>query len=508
MLNDIIPARHKLWWHYPGLRTLNLLLLCAIVTDITNGYDGSMLNGLQILPEWRNFFGRPTGSRLGSITNGVRYGQLGALFISAPLIQRLGRKKPIAIGSAVLLVGVILQSAAQNYGTFVAGRFLIGFGNTIQTTACPILISELSHPSQRTQMVGIMNSTGSLGQLMAAWITFGTASIVGSWSWRLPSALQAASSLFQMILCIFVPESPRWLVEHNRIPEARRILQKYHAEGDSDFPLLQFEMVEIERTIEEEKIQAVTSWKEWIRTHANRHRLFIVVTAGFIIQWCGNAVLSNYLHLILVNIGIKSNRTQLLINGGISLNGFFWGNFFSLFVDRIGRRPLWLIGMAGMCLSLTVITILGSFQAKEKFSSSLGWSAVAMWFVFGAFYKMPAPMVNSYIAEVAPYNLRAKAFVIFGFGDALSNLFSGYVNPIALAAIGWKYWLVWVFVLVSNFTIIYFFYPETKNLALEEVSRVFDHVPSAESDGGEAGSERHEKSSVDGIEVRNLDMSE
>lgn len=321
-----------------------------------------MLNGLQILPEWRSFFQHPTGSRLGSITNGVRYGQLGALFIAAPLIQRLGRKKPIAIGSAILLVGVVLQVAAQNYATFVAGRFLIGFGNTIQTTACPILISELSHPSQRTQMVGIMNSTGSFGQLMAAWITFGTASIVGSWSWRLPSALQAVSSLFQMILSIWVPESPRWLVEHNRTSEARQILQKYHAEGDSASPLLQFEMKEIARTIEEEKIQAVTSWKEWIRTHANRHRLFIVVTAGFIIQWCGNAVLSNYLHLILVNIGIKSNRTQLLINCGIALNGMFWGNFFSMFVNRMGRRPLFLVSLFPIILCSPFVRKLRAWE--------------------------------------------------------------------------------------------------------------------------------------------------
>src|ERR1700678_3358667 len=117
-----------------------------------------MLNGLQILPEWRTFFGNPTGSRLGSISNGVRYGQIGALFVTAPLIQRLGRKKPITFGSAILLVGVVLQTVSQNYAMFVVSRLLIGFGNTIQTTACPILISELSHPSQRTQMVGIMNS--------------------------------------------------------------------------------------------------------------------------------------------------------------------------------------------------------------------------------------------------------------------------------------------------------------------------------------------------------------
>lgn len=83
-------------------------------------------------------------------------------------------------------------------------------------------------------------------------------------------------------------------------------------------------------------------------------------------------------------------------------------------------------------------------------------------------------MVDSYIAEVSPYELRAKAFVVKQFGDAGANLFSGYVNPIALAAIGWKYYIVWCCVLISNFLIIYFFYPETKNLSLEEVGQMFD----------------------------------
>jgi len=406
-----------------------------------------MLNGLQIIPEWRSYFGNPSGSRLGSITNGLRYGQLGALFVTTPLIQRLGRKKPIAIGSAILLIGVILQSAAQNYRTFVAARFLIGFGNTIQSTACPILLSELAHPSQRTQLVGVMQCTGSLGQFLAAVITLGTARLVGSsWTWRLPSSLQAVPSLFQIMLCIFVPESPRWLVEKNRVAEAHRILCKYHAEGNERSILPQFEMAEIERTIEMEKAQAVTSWMEWVRTPANSRRCFIVVTAGFIIQWCGNAVLSYYLHLVLESIGITVKKTQLIINAAKALNGFFWGNVFAQLIEHIGRRPLFLIGMGGMLFALSMVTTLTSIRshldASNPSLAALGKATVSMFFLFDIFYKMPAPMLNSYIAEVAPYHLRTKAFVIFAFGDALANLFSGYVNPIGLAAIGWKYWIV------------------------------------------------------------------
>jgi MFS family permease len=125
----------------------------------------------------------------------------------------------------------VLQTAAQNYAMFVVGRILIGFGNTMQQTTCPIFISELAYPSQRAQIVGFMISTGSLGSLIAAWITYGTAFIAGSWCWRLLSALQAMSSVFQLTLCFFVPKSPRWLVHNNCREEAIEILTKYYAEG-------------------------------------------------------------------------------------------------------------------------------------------------------------------------------------------------------------------------------------------------------------------------------------
>jgi len=115
-VRDVLPKRDKMWWRYPNLLKLNLLLTCAIVSDITNGYDGSMLNGLQIIPAWRHYFGNPTGQRLGTITNGVRFGQLASLAIISPLLHHYGRRIPIAIGSAILLVGVVLQTTAQSYG--------------------------------------------------------------------------------------------------------------------------------------------------------------------------------------------------------------------------------------------------------------------------------------------------------------------------------------------------------------------------------------------------------
>ncbi|KAH8549474.1 general substrate transporter [Umbelopsis sp. PMI_123] len=476
MLRDIIPKRDKMWWHYPALRTLNLLLICAIITDVTNGYDGSMLNGLQIIEDWQTYFNNPSGSILGVISNGTRFGQIGSLFVSATLIQRFGRRRPIAIGSAILMLGVILQTAAQNTAMFVVGRVLIGFGNGIQTTACPILVSELSYPSQRTKITGFMNSTGSLGSLLAAAITFGTATMTtSSWSWRLPSLLQALSSIVQFTLSFYVPESPRWLVHNNRREEAWKILVKYHAEGDEDSELLKFQMDEIDEAIAREKAQALTSWMEWFRTSGNRHRFFIVLTVGFLIQWCGNALISYYLHLVLISIGITNTTTQLIINLFINVNGLFFGILFSFFIDRFGRRPMFFMGLSGMFCAFLILTILTAINQNTNYANpAVGQASVAMIFLFGAFYKMPGPMCPSYVAEVSPYDLRAKAFVVNGFADAAANVFNGFANPVALAAIKWKYYIVWCCLLITNMLLVYFFYPETKGLSLEEVSTKFD----------------------------------
>ena len=189
LLNQVY-KRDKFWWHYPGLRTLNLILLGAICCDVTNGYDGSMLNGLQILPQWQKFFDHPTSSTLGLIANGTRIGQCGAIFVVAPIIQKFGRRWPIVYGSALMLLGVALQTAAQNMPMFVIGRVIIGFGNNIQQTASAVLLAETTHPSQRPAVLGIMNTTGSLGQILAAWVSFsGTCPLYASNTCRSPLAL-------------------------------------------------------------------------------------------------------------------------------------------------------------------------------------------------------------------------------------------------------------------------------------------------------------------------------
>ena len=423
-----------------------------------------MLNGLQLLESWQEYFGNPEGAKLGLIAAGNRLGQFGSLIIIAPLIQKLGRRWPILIGSSIVLLGVALQTAAQNRTMFIMGRVVLGFGNNIQQSCCIILISEVAHPDHRPQLTGLTNSVGSIGQIMAAWITYGSASVPGSWSWRLPSLLQAVSSIFQMIMVWFMPESPRWLIGTGREQEARRILTKYHAEGVEDSDIVRFEMTQIQKTLQPDKAK-YSSWMEWFRTPANRHRFLIILTLPWMMQWTGNGIISYYLGLLLESVGITEEDTKLKINGGLTITGFVWAILWSLNMDRIGRRKLLLTAMGGIFCALVILTVLSGINQAHDFSMPrLAAGAVAMVWVHQAFYKMAAPTKDPYFMEVSPYSLRAKTAAVTQFGDAGANVFNGFVNPIGLDIIKWRYYLVWVCLVMSHFVIIYLFFPEVSGV--------------------------------------------
>ena len=95
-LKDVIPQRSKPWWKDMRLIQLNTLLLCALLTQTAQGFDASMINGMQALPEWIQFFGHPKGARLGAMTFGPTGGVLISILISAQLCDKFGRRYPVA----------------------------------------------------------------------------------------------------------------------------------------------------------------------------------------------------------------------------------------------------------------------------------------------------------------------------------------------------------------------------------------------------------------------------
>lgn len=213
-------------------------------------------------------------------------GQLVALPFCAWFCDHFGRRPGLIVGAFILLVGVALQGGAQNTGMFIAARGVLGVGLALNITAAPLLVMELAYPSQRAPLVSIYNSLWGLGSLVAAWTTYGTFRLGDDWAWRVPSLLQALSSVAQLLLGWWcVEESPRWLVAQERDDEARRLLVKYHADGDACDPIVAWELEEIRTALRlESEASQATSYLSFFKTPGNRRRFWIVLAVSFFSQ--------------------------------------------------------------------------------------------------------------------------------------------------------------------------------------------------------------------------------
>lgn len=465
----------KPWFLTPHLVKLNLLLLSGLLSQATSGFDGSMLNGLQSLPQWADYFEHPKGSRLSAIANGTIFGVLAAMFVASWICEKFGRRYPLTFGSGIMIIGSILQGAAQNYAIFVIARLIIGFGLGIVQVCAPLLVSETTFPSHRGKMTAIWDSSWPLGSLIASWVTFGTFHIPSTWSWRIPSILQGLPSLIQFVLSLMVPESPRWLIYNDRNEDAFKVLTKYHAGGDLNSELVRFEISEIAATIELEKLHGTGSWKEWIITKGNIRRLARVVPLSFAIQWCGNGITSYYLTILLNTIGITSSKTQLIINGCLSITGFVIAIICALSIDRFGRRTLFIFAFSGMLTAFLIWTILSAINQERDFKDKkLSQGVVAMLFIFMVAYHFAAPTVPTYIMEISKYSLRSKASMLYQLCGNLAGVFNTFANPVAMEAIEWKYYIVYCCLLAVYLILTILYIPETKGRTLEEVSILFD----------------------------------
>ena len=317
-LASVLPQDKKSWYTRGYLLKLNFIIISLVQFSSCNGYDGSIMNGLQALPSWHKFMNNPVGAWLGFI-NAIYWLGCG---VTAPLAaivaNKYGRKLGIYIGYLFLVLGVALQASAQNSTMFVLARLFLGCASGFYGNTVPLLINEIAYPTHRGVLSALFNCGWYIGSIIAAFVTFGTRNYVDSWGWRIPSLLQILLPVIALPGLIMCPDSPRWLIASGRNEEARQVLLTYHTGGDSNAALLNYEIVEIESTIAAEKAaKESASYGDMIRTKGNRWRLAITISLAIFSQWSGNGVVSYYLALVLTTVGITDVSDQLLISAGM-----------------------------------------------------------------------------------------------------------------------------------------------------------------------------------------------
>ncbi|KAH8879272.1 hexose transporter protein [Thozetella sp. PMI_491] len=472
---DIPNNTAQFWWKDPSLRLNVFYCLGSLLCPFYLGYDQSLLNGLQALPQWAEYFNSPSGSWLGLISACIFLPGVLLGFPAAWICGTFGRKWCVIVGSVILLAGGVWNALSGNTIQYLVSRVVIGIGGSITKIGAPTLLQESAHPRLRSPLGHMYYGVYFLGALVSAIMCIIGLYIPGEWGWRLPCMVQIIGPLIVLAILIKAPESPRFLVKKGKNAEALQMLARFHANGDVNDPLVVWELREIEYALEKEETDRKSSYLDFFRTRANQKRLLVSTSIAIGCNWVGIGIVSYYLSPVLRTVGVTKPIQLVSINAGLN----FWNLIIALTaginIDKFGRRPLFLISTIGMIICYGfVMGFSAGFTTTGN--SNLGIAVIPFLFLFFASYDIAwTPLNYSYVVEIMPFNLRTKGLAIYTLTQNLANAFNQFVNPIALAALTWKYYAVYIAVDCCYVALIYFCYPETKKLSIEEVALVFDY---------------------------------
>lgn len=209
------------------------------------------------------------------------------------------------------------------------------------------------------------------------------------------------------------------------------MLAKYHANGDPNDQLVQWEFHEIQAAIEQERTTK-SSYLDFFRSRGNLRRLAVIVSLSIGTNWVGNSLISFYLAPILRSVGVREPVRIASINAGIAAWNLVIAVSAGFQVERFGRRPLFLTSFIGMfCCYAIVMGLSATFT--EYGNTTAGTAVIPFLFLFYGFYDISLnTLPYPYSAEILPFALRSKGLAIFVATQNVAISFNQFVTPVAL----------------------------------------------------------------------------
>ncbi|KAF3769340.1 hypothetical protein M406DRAFT_52456 [Cryphonectria parasitica EP155] len=469
----IAAQKPKLW--SPNMLKLYMIMSVGYLVSTMNGFDSSLMSAINAMKPYQHDMGLDgAGSSTGIVFIVYNLGQIAAFPFCGLIADGYGRRMCIFIGCLLVLVGTAIQASAHHLDQFVGGRFVLGFGASIASAAGPAYTVELAHPAYRGFMAGMYNNFWWVGNILAGWTTYGTnLHLESSWAWRVPTIVQAGLPGVVMCLILFFPETPRWLIAHDRPEEALAVLAQYHGDGDpnSALPQLQYrEIVEENRLTRDEN--PWWDFRELVHTRAARYRLAMVIGMSFIGQWSGNNVVSYFMPEMFAAAGITDTNTQLLLNAINPIFSMLGAVYGASLLDKLGRRKMMLAGLTG---SLFFYILLTAFTANTGINSNLGYGVIVAIYCFGICFAWGfTPLQTLYAVECLENRTRAKGSGLNFLFLNIAMVVNTYGISVGIEAIAWKLYIIYCVWIALEMVVIYFFFVETAGKTLEELGGIFE----------------------------------
>ncbi|KAL9054988.1 MAG: hypothetical protein Q9162_003843 [Coniocarpon cinnabarinum] len=411
------------------------------------------------------------GTVVAMYTLGAFFGSLSCIFISDPL----GRRKTMAVGISVMIVGVILQTASYSLAQLIVGRLVTGLGFGALSATAPNWQSECSTAEHRGSAVIVESLFISLGLALQAWVSFGVGFAEGSVTWRFPLSMSIFWGILVLAALRFVPESPRWLVKKGRISDARDVLAAI-TDADQHSEEVTFAVAEIEETL---RVSGEGKFSDIFKMGELRmfNRVCLASFAGFSQQMCGinaiayfqTSIFQQYLHFEPIDARI------------LAASVFTWQTLCSpigiLTVDRFGRRKLMLFSALGMGCCMAIVAGASSATGNRSAVAAAG----AFIFLFSTFFPVGFLGLSFlYASEISPLNVRVYITSVSTGTVWMSNFVVAEMTPAVLADIAGRYYILYAAInLFLIIPVVYFFFPETNQRTLEEMDEIFRNSSNA-----------------------------
>ncbi|KAK5945215.1 hypothetical protein PMZ80_002419 [Knufia obscura] len=460
-------------------------LLCIIYCSFGAffyGYDSGLTTSIIGYPEFISYFNF-NATTLGALGSAYYAGNFGGSLVNLWLPDKVGRLRAVQIASVISIVGAGMQTGAQGLGVLLAGRAIGGVACGIIVSLCPLYASEVSPPHVRGRVGGLYNININVSYSLTEWMGLGFSYIGGSaggLKWRLFIGLQLLCAVIMLVGSIWMPESPRWLVVQKRHDEALTVLSKLHgtevheADDSEEMPFYRREFEQIEAQIRLEQETPQFGLIAILKRPSYRKRLFLILFFFCFQQLTAIIPLQNYQVILYGSLGIEG-KIPLVLVGVWGTLGVIFACGGAYFFDKLGRRKSFFISMSGVLLGSVMLVIFWArYEATGNSVKVLGNLALWSMFVYLVGY---AWILNSfgyaYAPEILPMEIRSTGL---GLGFAMLNaiiIMLVQVTPIAVEAISWRYFLIFVFMDAIFVVVFYFYFPETANVPLEEVAALF-----------------------------------
>ena len=418
------------------------------------GFDIAIISGA--VPFIQPYFGW-NELQLGWGVSSLLVGAIIGAFGSGILSDIFGRKKVLIFVALFFAVSCSFTALASSSFIFISARLFGGLAVGAASVLSPMYVAEVAPPKNRGMLVSVYQLAIVLGILCSYTINYGLHNIDNNWRWMFATGI--IPSVLFFVGLFFIPESPRWLYKAGRQIDSLKVLKRIGGES-----LAKVEIQQIAESLQGNS--GAVSAGELFKPSVRKVMIIGFFLAVFV-QISGINTVIDYAPKILLAAGVEINNA-LLQTSLVGFINFIFTFVAILFIDKLGRRSLYLIGSMGMVITLIMLAI--SFYLKMEGIFTL--ICILMFIAF--FASCIGPVFWTLLSEIFPNKIRGKALAFASFTQWIFNFLVVLLFPHFLASLGGA--KTFLFLAVMSFLqwlFTYLYVPETKGKSLEEIEQIW-----------------------------------